>query len=47
MKKLLCLIILLTLTFSCFTLAENESVWDFDTFDYALNGYSGAGQRGR
>ena len=43
MKKLLCLLILLMLTFSCFALAENEATWDFDAFDFSLDGYSGAG----
>lgn len=43
MKKILCLIIALFMLSVCFALAEDESVWDFDTINYALNGYSGTG----
>jgi len=43
MKKILCMIIALLLLWAGFALAEDESAWDFDTINYALNGYSGAG----
>ena len=43
MKKTLSLILALLMLCACCALAEDESVWDFDTLDFALNGYTGAG----
>ena len=44
MKKKLCLpVILLTLALSAPAMAEDESVWTFDTENYSLDNYSGAG----
>jgi len=43
MKKALSLIIALLLLSAGFALAEDESVWGFDTLNYALSGYSGPG----
>jgi len=43
MKKILCLMIaLLMLSVGFSALAEDESVWDFDTYSYSLEGYTGA-----
>ena len=44
MKKRLCLpVILLTLALSAPAMAEDESIWTFDTENYSLDNYSGAG----
>ena len=41
MKKLLCILTAMFLLAAGCALAED--IWDFNTNDYALNGYSGAG----